>query len=164
MTRPPEVTSRIMAAVRNRDTKPEVALRSALWRRGLRYRVHAKLPGKPDIVFPGSKVAVFVDGDFWHGNAWRVRGMDSFEEQFERISNGDFWRTKILANMDRDTRANETLEAAGWTVIRVFESRLFAELQTVTSEIENVVRVRRGRYASRSDVKSSSGRSNAEVN
>lgn len=140
--RDPQVTSRIMAAVRSRDTKPELALRSALWHRGLRFRVRTKLPGKPDIVFPGARVAVFVDGDFWHGNAWRVRGLPSFDAQFEKINNAEFWRSKIKANMARDQRVTTELAADGWHVVRVFESRLQADLPAVVDEIESLIRQR----------------------
>jgi DNA mismatch endonuclease, patch repair protein len=140
MTRDAETTSRIMAAVRNRDTKPELALRRVLWRKGLRYRLRAKLPGKPDITFPGCRVAVFVDGDFWHGNAWRVRGLPSFDTQFESINNADFWRNKILSNMERDSKVNELLSTSGWTVFRVFESQLVNDLEDVATQIELIVR------------------------
>jgi DNA mismatch endonuclease, patch repair protein len=132
-------TSRIMAAVRNHDTKPELALRRALWTEGMRYRLRSKLPGKPDITFPGSKVAIFVDGDFWHGNAWRVRGMNSFDEQFRRMRNPDFWRNKILANVNRDEVVNAALRSAGWTVYRVFESRMTKEIDRVVAEIRSLV-------------------------
>ncbi|MEU3242739.1 very short patch repair endonuclease [Streptomyces sp. NPDC006875] len=138
--RDPAVTSRIMAAVRNRDTRPEVALRSALWRRGLRYRVRTTLMGKPDITFPGAKLAVFVDGDFWHGNAWRIRGLPSFEAQFDRMNNPDFWRAKLRKNMTRDAEVNSALAQAGWTVYRVFESRLKRDLDEVVEEIFQIVR------------------------
>ncbi|WP_206281496.1 very short patch repair endonuclease [Streptomyces prasinopilosus] len=138
--RDPAVTSRIMAAVRNRDTRPEVALRSALWRRGLRYRVRTTLIGKPDITFPGAKLAVFVDGDFWHGNAWRIRGLPSFEAQFDRMNNPDFWRAKLRKNMTRDAEVNSALAQAGWTVYRVFESRLKRDLDEVVEEIFQIVR------------------------
>jgi DNA mismatch endonuclease, patch repair protein len=140
MMRDAEATSRIMAAVRSRDTKPELALRSALWRRGLRYRLQAKLPGKPDIVFPGRRVAVFVDGDFWHGNAWRVRGLASFEAQFTNINNGEFWQQKILSNMRRDSHVNDVLSNSGWTVFRVFESSLMGDVEGIAAEIEMLVR------------------------
>ncbi len=131
-----------MAAVRSRNTRPEIALRSALWRRGLRFRIHAKLPGKPDIVFPAARVAVFVDGDYWHGNAWRVRGLPSFEAQFENMNNADFWRAKIENNMARDRRVNSELVERGWQVVRVYESRIHADLPAVTDEIEALVRAR----------------------
>jgi DNA mismatch endonuclease, patch repair protein len=149
--RDPAVTSRIMAAVRNRDTKPEIALRRALWRRGLRYRVRTTIHGKPDIVFTRARVAVFVDGDFWHGNAWRVRGLPTFESQFERISKSQFWRDKLTANMARDAAVTASLTAEGWQVYRVFESRLNADVTGVASEIEAMVRQRRSVTSSSSD-------------
>lgn len=142
MTRDPRVTSRIMSAVRNRDTKPELALRRALWRCGLRYRLRSKVQGKPDIAFPGVKVAVFVDGDFWHGNAWRVRGMPTFESQFDSMNNAQFWRDKITANMARDVEVTARLTAVGWRVYRVFESRLAGDMAVVVAEIEELVRER----------------------
>jgi DNA mismatch endonuclease (patch repair protein) len=132
-----------MAAVRSRNTRPEVALRKALWRRGLRFRVGNKLPGHPDVVFPSTRLAIFVDGDFWHGNAWRIRGLPSFEAQFDRMNNGPFWMTKITENMGRDKRVNAQLATEGWCVFRVFESRIWEELAVVVAEIENVVRARR---------------------
>lgn len=138
--RDPVVTSRIMAAVPSRNTRPEVALRKALWHRGLRYRVRTTLPGKPDITFPGARLAVFVDGDFWHGNAWRIRGLPSFEAQFDRMNNPDFWRAKLRRNMTRDAEVNTTLTQAGWTVYRVFESRLKRDLDEVVEEIFQRVR------------------------
>lgn len=143
MARDPMVTSRIMASVPNRDTKAEIALRQALWRRRLRYRLKTKLPGKPDIVFPGSKVAVFVDGDFWHGNAWRVRGLPSFEAQFSRMNNPKFWKAKLKKNMARDAEVNSTLVADGWVVYRVFESSLSKDLDGVADDVEQLVRTRR---------------------
>ena len=67
--RDPKVTSKIMSSIKSKNTKPEITLRKALWNKGLRYRKnYKKLPGSPDIVFVGKKVAIFIDGDFWHGN------------------------------------------------------------------------------------------------
>ena len=140
MMRDPKITSRIMSAVRNRDTRPELVLRSALWRRGLRYRLRVKLLGKPDIVFPSRKVAVFVDGDYWHGNAWRVRRLSSFEAQFDGMNNAEFWRSKITTNMERDSKVNEALSSSGWTVIRVFESQLVNDIEGVVGQIDAIVR------------------------
>ncbi len=132
-----------MSAVGNRNTAPEITLRSALWKEGLRFRVKSALFGKPDIVFPGPKVAVFVDGDFWHGNAWRIRGMASFDAQFEHINNGERWKAKICRNMERDLIVSNTLSGDGWVVYRVFESRLKEDLVSVISEISALVRSRR---------------------
>ena len=85
MSRAPETTHKIMSAIKSRDTRPELALRKELWRRGLRYRKNYKrLPGKPDIVFLGVRLAVFCDGDFWHGHNWAIRGYGSLEEELRR--------------------------------------------------------------------------------
>ena len=92
--RDPVVTSRMMAAVRGKNTQPELALRKLLFARGLRYRLHdRRLPGCPDVVFPGARLAVFVDGDFWHGQGWKERGLKSYEDQFP--TNRNFWVAKI---------------------------------------------------------------------
>jgi DNA mismatch endonuclease (patch repair protein) len=108
-------TSRRMASVRQRNTLAEIELRKILHARGLRYRLHAALVTKPrrtvDIVFPGSRVAVFVDGCFWHGcpehGSWPK-------------SNADFWREKIETNRARDADTDLRLRALGWEVIRVW--------------------------------------------
>jgi DNA mismatch endonuclease (patch repair protein) len=117
--------SEIMRKVRSKDTQPEKSLRRALWKKGLRFRVSPqKVLGKPDIVFPGPRVAVFVDGDFWHGNQWRNRGLDSLEQQFLNSPNAAYWVSKIQRNVDRDSRTTAELQATGWKVIRVWESQL----------------------------------------
>jgi DNA mismatch endonuclease (patch repair protein) len=113
-----------MSAVRNRDTQPELLLRRELWGRGLRYRVRNRLTGRPDLVFAGARLAVFVDGDFWHGHGWRERGFSSMEQQFEGRNNAGFWRAKIRRNVERDAEVTAALEAEGWTVLRLLESEL----------------------------------------
>jgi DNA mismatch endonuclease (patch repair protein) len=139
MTRDPAITSRIMRAIPNRNTKPELLLRRELHRRGLRYRLYRRMPGRPDLVFPGPRVAVFVDGDFWHGNTWKVRGADSFDAYFETRANGDFWRAKIRTNMARDETVNQALTADGWTVLRIWESELASNLHQVIARVEHAV-------------------------
>jgi DNA mismatch endonuclease (patch repair protein) len=138
-SRDPEVTSRIMSAVRNSDTTPELRLRRELHRRGLRYRVTSTVLGKPDLVFPGPRVAVFVDGDWWHGNSWRLRGYPNFDSQFEDINNGDFWRRKIIKNMERDTYVTDSLQNEGWRVLRFWESDVLTNLDTVADGIESAI-------------------------
>lgn len=106
-----------MRANRGRDTAPELALRSALHRRGLRFRKNLRIDleagrVRPDIVFPRRKLAVFVDGCFWHGCP------DHGELP---ASNVDFWRSKINATRQRDARHSRLLSQAGWKVIRVWE-------------------------------------------
>lgn len=123
MRRDEVVTHRIMSAIKSKDTEPELLLRKALWKLGLRYRVNdRKLPGKPDVVFSRAKIVVFCDGDFWHGHNWAIRGLKSFEEELESYS--PFWREKISGNVERDKRNNEALEKDGWLVLRLWESEI----------------------------------------
>lgn len=125
--RDPAVTHKIMSAVKSKDTRPELKLRKALWREGLRYRVnYKKLPGKPDIVFTKWKVVVFCDGDFWHGHNWAVRGQNSLQDELSGYS--QYWREKILRNIERDDENNKALIALGWTVVRIWESDIKNDL------------------------------------
>jgi DNA mismatch endonuclease (patch repair protein) len=141
MARSPEITSRIMASVRNTGTRPELALRRELHRRGLRYRVSTAIIGRPDIVFVRGRVACFVDGDRWHGNGWRSRGYQSFEDEF-RHANSEFWRAKITRNIQRDRDVNERLHEAGWIVFRVWASEVERDVTRVANDLEAVVRRR----------------------
>ncbi len=114
----PEQRSRNMAAIKGKDTKPEMIVRKYLFSRGLRYRVNdRKLPGSPDIVLKKYKTAVFIDGCFWHAH----KGC-----KYYRLpkSNIDFWRAKIARNIARDYVNNVDLELAGWNVIRVWECEI----------------------------------------
>ena len=132
--RDPGVTSKIMASVRSKDTKPEIAVRRALWARGYRYRVHFDgLPGKPDIVFTRARLAVFIDGDFWHGNTWRIRGLNSLEELFPTRT--EWWVNKIRGNIERDEEVNRLLRELGWTVLRVWESDVERNLDQVVKRM-----------------------------
>jgi DNA mismatch endonuclease (patch repair protein) len=100
-----------MARVRTRDTAPEVALRRALWAAGVRgWRVHPRVPGRPDLAFVGARVAVFVDGAFWHGHPDYYRGQS-----------GAFWDAKIKRNRERDERVNAELDDLGWHVVRIWD-------------------------------------------
>lgn len=105
-----------MRANRRRDTQPELAVRRELHRRGLRYRVDAApvrgLRCRADLVFTRARVAVFVDGCFWHLCP---------EHGTSPSANGDWWRRKLLANVERDRRNDSALAAAGWRVVRVWE-------------------------------------------
>ena len=107
-----------MRGNRSKHTKPEILLRKALWARGLRYRLHAKdLPGKPDIVFRRAWVVVFCDGDFWHGRDWEQR-----RAKLADGANPDYWINKIASNRERAVHQSQELEAAGWLVLRFWES------------------------------------------
>lgn len=118
-----------MASVRNRGSTAELAVRRRLWLNGIRYRLHVKLPGKPDLVFQKQRIAVFIDGDLWHGNSWRVRGLASLEAQFP--SRTDWWVSKIRRNMARDLEVNEALAGQGWTVLRFWESDVLEDPNAV---------------------------------
>lgn len=108
MSRAPEITRKIMSSIHSNDTKPEMLLRRELWQSGLRFRVHYKsLPGKPDIVFTKAKIAVFCDGDYWHGHNWALRGLPSLE--VELASYSEYWKNKILGNMKRDADNTEAI-------------------------------------------------------
>jgi DNA mismatch endonuclease (patch repair protein) len=123
--------TRVGRANRGRDTAPERLLRSALWRRGLRFRVHyALLPGKPDIALVGRKVAIFCDGDFWHGRDWAAR-----REKLARGSNPGYWIAKIERNLQRDREVDLVLCELGWTVLRVWESEVRADPDAVAERL-----------------------------
>lgn len=126
------------ATSRKRDTRCELVLRKALWSRGLRYRVApGNLPGRPDLVFPGVRVAVFCDGDFWHGR--------SLAQRLARLQSGHnapYWVAKISGNVARDARVNAALRALGWTVVRVWEGDVKAQLTNVLAQISAVVRTK----------------------
>ena len=110
-----------MSAIKQKNTEPELLLRRKLWGLGFRYRKnYKKLPGKPDIAFIGKKVAVFCDGDYWHGHNWAIRGYGSLEQELSRYS--DFWRDKILRNIARDEKNNSLLSEMWWIVVRLWES------------------------------------------
>ena len=141
-SRDPQTTYRIMSQVRSKDTRPEIAVRQGLWHRGYRYRLHRKdLPGSPDLVFGPAKVAVFIDGDFWHGNAWKVREMSSLADLFP--SNTEWWVNKIEGNMARDQRVTAELQDLGWLVVRFWESDILTNPEEVVEFIARLVDSRR---------------------
>lgn len=108
-----EAVSRFMAKVKRRDTAPEIALRRCLHRRGVRYRLHRPdLPGRPDLAVVRLRLAVFVDGCFWHGCPLHCVAPKS---------NAEFWRLKIESNRNRDRRNDALLAAMGWTALHVWE-------------------------------------------
>lgn len=115
---PPLTRSQVMARVKSKNTTPEIKVRAALWRAGLRYRLHrADLPGKPDLVFAGRRVVVFVHGCFWHGHDC-PRGARTPKD------NADYWRRKIDRNRARDAQAAADLAAAGWRVLTLWECEI----------------------------------------
>jgi DNA mismatch endonuclease, patch repair protein len=138
-----------MKSVRRRDTEPEITLRRDLWRLGLRYRTHVKsLPGSPDIVFRREKIAIFVDGDYWHGRILIEQGRRALRESFRR-SDREFWVLKITRNVDRDCRQTNELREMGWSVIRLWERDILRESARVAVTISRQVARRRIRLRQR---------------
>jgi DNA mismatch endonuclease (patch repair protein) len=123
-----EGRSRNMASIRAKDTKPELALRAALRQAGATgYRLHRRdLPGRPDLAFIRWKVAVFVDGVFWHGHPahWNPEKAAS-----------DYWRRKIESNIRRDREADAALDERGWTVVRMWDTDVRDDLATCTERV-----------------------------
>ncbi len=126
-----------MSRIRSKDTKAEVRLRKALWARGYRYRKNVKsLPGSPDIAIKKYKVAVFIDGEFWHGYNW--------EEKRQTIKrNRAYWIPKIERNMERDRENTQKLQEKGWLVLRFWEQRLKKEFNVCLALITEAIDSRR---------------------
>lgn len=126
------------ASSKKRDTKPELTLRRALYARGLRYRVDCPdLPGRPDIVFRGARVVVFVDGDFWHG-----RDLEARVAKLESGHNAPYWVAKIRGNVERDRRHDSALSALGWKVFRFWETNIARDAAGAAEQVRQEVRGR----------------------
>jgi DNA mismatch endonuclease (patch repair protein) len=124
-----------MQAVGRRDTDIERRLRHELWRAGFRYRISARTAEtRPDLVFPASRVAVFIDGCFWHGCPEHYRAP---------VGNATFWRAKLERNQARDRRDDDALRASGWHPIRLWGCRIRHDLPRVVQEVTRSLRRRR---------------------
>lgn len=124
----PEISKR-MARVHLKKGKAETVLAKALWHRGVRYRLnYRKLPGSPDIAITKHKIAIFVDGEFWHGHDWDNR-------KARLKSNRDYWIEKIEENMARDKRNDDLLIANGWTVIHFWEKQVLKNLESCVDTV-----------------------------
>lgn len=119
-----EKRSNIMRHIKSKNTKPEVTLRKALWHRGIRYRkYYKKLPGTPDIAITRCKIAIFVDGDFWHAKGHT----DNPGEQIR--TNKAFWVKKLKNNVERDRAVNDELTEMGWLVFHFWSSDIENDLE-----------------------------------
>ena len=119
-----------MKHIRYQDTQPEVILRKALWHRGIRYRKnYSALPGKPDIVLTRQKIAIFVDGDFWHARGHQLQPGEQVK------SNKEYWGPKLKRNVERDKEVNDMLTDLGWIVLRFWESDIKKNLERCIQEI-----------------------------
>lgn len=131
----PEQRRKNMKNIKAKDTKIEVMLRKALWSKGYRYRKNYKsLPGSPDIALTKYKVAVFCDGEFFHGKDWEV-----LRPRLEKSNNSDFWISKISRNRERDEEVNKKLLFMGWTVIRFWGNDIKKNLEDCVSVIEETI-------------------------
>lgn len=119
-----------MSRNRGKDTSPEILLRKALWHRGIRYRKnYSKLSGTPDIVLLRQRIAIFVDGDFWHARHHK-------EHPGEQIrSNQEYWVKHLSRNVEHDREVNDELAQEGWLVLRFWESDIQHDLEKVVNEI-----------------------------
>lgn len=125
-----------MRRVKNKDSKIEMLLRRELWSRNLRYRKNVStIFGKPDIVFIGKKIAVFVDSEFWHGYNWETK-------KYEIKSNQEFWIRKIERNMERDKEVNSFLRAEGWIVLRFWGNDIKSDAVACADQVETVYKER----------------------
>lgn len=121
-----EQRSKNMRAIKNKDTKIEVLLRKALWHRGIRYRKNFKVCNcHPDIVITKYKIAVFCDGDFWHGKP----------SKYTIKTNTDYWNEKIKRNIERDLENTIVLRDNGWTVLRFWESDIKNNMDKCIEEV-----------------------------
>jgi DNA mismatch endonuclease (patch repair protein) len=131
--------SEIASRIRKTDSRAEVALRKALWRRGARYRKNARgLIGTPDLVFASPRVVVFCDGDFWHGRGWNER-----KRRLQRGANASYWISKIERNRARDRQVSRKLKADGWVVVRLWERDVLADVGAAATRVLEVLQRRR---------------------
>jgi DNA mismatch endonuclease (patch repair protein) len=120
-----------MRRVRSEHTEPEMLLRSLLWKRGLRYRLYLRIDGmRPDLVFKRHKVAVFVDGCFWHGCP---------DHYAAPRSRGEFWAKKLRDNVMRDAKQTQVLTSKGWRVLRYFAHQVWSHPEAIADDVEEVV-------------------------
>jgi DNA mismatch endonuclease (patch repair protein) len=126
--------SALMRRVRTRDTAPELCLRKALWAAGIRgWRLHPRsIPGRPDLAWKALRIAVFVDGAFWHGHPDYYKGQS-----------GIFWNEKIEANRERDRRVNAILTSEGWQVVRIWDFEIQRDAARCVQRVADALAARR---------------------
>lgn len=130
-----KASSAARGSSRKRDTRCELLLRSALHRLGLRYRVAPRdVAGRPDVVFRRQRVAVFCDGDFWHG-----RDLDRRLARLAHGHNPGYWTAKIARNVERDRWTDNALRALGWVVLRFWESEIQRDADAIARSVRDVL-------------------------
>lgn len=131
-----EITSKVMSSIKDRNTKPEIMLRKAFWKNNIRgYRLHwKKVPGRPDIAFPGRKIAVFVHGCFWH----RCPHCQPNTPK----SNSEFWQSKFEKNVERDKKKLDQLKKQGWKTLVMWECQIKSDIKHFIELINSVMNER----------------------
>jgi len=125
--------SRLMSQIKEKNTKPEILFRKALWRTGIRFRVNQKsLPGKPDVSNKSLRFTVFIDGEFWHGRNWQ-------KKKKKLKSNRNFWIPKIERNIQRDRQNDSKLLEMGFVVFRFWETQVTQELNRCVKQVVDFV-------------------------
>ena len=133
----PEQRKKCMRANKSTGTKPELVLAKAMWALGLRYRKNSgSIFGKPDFSFKKYKVAIFVDGEFWHGKDWE-------QKKAEIKGNREFWIAKIERNIKRDIEVTGRLKAEGWTVLRFWSNDVVKDTTSCAEKVKEIIRARR---------------------
>ena len=131
----PEQRKKNMQHICSKNTEIECILRKALWKKGYKYRKHyTKIPGKPDIVLTKYKIAIFCDGEFFHGKDWEVQ-----RKRIEKSNNSDYWIMKIERNIKRDEDVNRRLKAMGWVVLRFWGKDIKKDTENCIKAIEEAV-------------------------
>jgi DNA mismatch endonuclease (patch repair protein) len=132
-----------MSRVRSVNTRMEVLLRAVLHRRGYRFRKNVgAIKGKPDIVFARERVAIFVDGDYWHARILKEGGLEDLRKSL-KTSNREFWVEKLTRNRERDLAVTAELECLGWLVIRLWETDLKRNIDVGVKAVEAGLQARR---------------------
>ena len=130
-----ELISKNMSKIRGKDTKIEIVLRKALWKKGYRYRKNYKqIPGRPDIAITKYKIAIFCDGEFFHGQEW-----DILRPKLEKGKNPDYWIKKIERNRERDAEKDAQLLGLGWTVIHFWGKDIIKDTDMCIRVIEEAI-------------------------
>lgn len=128
-----QARSRNMSHIRSKNTQPELILRKLLFSKGFRYRIHYPLQGKPDIVFPKKKIAIFVHGCFWHGHGCKNDHISK--------TNSKFWKEKIKNNQSRGLKTLKILRKEGWSVFILWECEIEKSLALVAKRIEPLLNI-----------------------
>jgi len=124
-------SSAVKKKVKSANTRAEITLRRSLRKAGMRFRINdISIPGKPDLTFPRYKVAVFCDGDFWHGRDW-----PQLRKKLMNRANSSYWIAKIIANRRRDRAVNHLLFKMGWVVVRIWETDILSDIDRVPSSL-----------------------------